>query len=123
MIELIQGDCLEVMAGMADNSVDAIITDPPYFKVKGEWWDRQWNTSEGFIEWIGQLCQQWERILAPNGSLYVFASPKMSARVEVKIGETFNVLNSLVWQKEKDRGKHAAVCKAVSYTHLTLPTN
>lgn len=30
MIELIQGDCLEVMRGMADNSVDAVITDPPY---------------------------------------------------------------------------------------------
>ena len=29
-VELIQGDCLEVMRGMADNSVDAVITDPPY---------------------------------------------------------------------------------------------
>jgi len=29
-IELILGDCLEVMKGMADKSVDAVITDPPY---------------------------------------------------------------------------------------------
>lgn len=28
--EVIQGDCLEVMRGMADSSVDAIVTDPPY---------------------------------------------------------------------------------------------
>ena len=30
MIELINGDCLEVMAGMDDNSVDFVFTDPPY---------------------------------------------------------------------------------------------
>ena len=29
-IELIQGDCLDVMRGMPDKSVDAVITDPPY---------------------------------------------------------------------------------------------
>jgi DNA modification methylase len=28
--QLHHGDCLEVMATMADNSVDAIVTDPPY---------------------------------------------------------------------------------------------
>ena len=31
--EIIHGDCLEVMRGMADSSVDAIVTDPPYFKL------------------------------------------------------------------------------------------
>lgn len=30
MIELINGDCLEVMRGMDDNSVDLVLTDPPY---------------------------------------------------------------------------------------------
>lgn len=29
-VELIQGDCLEVMRGMGDKSIDAVITDPPY---------------------------------------------------------------------------------------------
>ena len=28
--KVIQGDCLEVMRGMEDNSIDAIVTDPPY---------------------------------------------------------------------------------------------
>lgn len=30
-INLKQGDCLEVMKELPDNSVDAVITDPPYF--------------------------------------------------------------------------------------------
>ena len=97
--EIKHGDCLEVMRGMADNSVDAIVTDPPYFKVKGEAWDHQWDKPAQFIEWMGQLAEQWQRILKPNGSLYVFASPKMAARVEVKIAERFEVLNRIRWTK------------------------
>jgi adenine-specific DNA-methyltransferase len=97
--EIIHGDCLEVMRGMADNSVDAIVTDPPYFKVKGEAWDHQWDKPAQFIEWMGLLAEQWQRILKPNGSLYVFASPKMAARVEVKISDRFEVLNRIRWTK------------------------
>ena len=103
--QVIEGDALAVMASMPDNSVDLIATDPPYFKVKGEWWDRQWDNPAAFIDWMGQLAEQWARILKPNGSLYVFASPKMAARVEVKIGERFNVLNHAVWVKDDNGGR------------------
>ena len=102
--EIIHGEALEVMRGMADNSVDAVVTDPPYFKVKGEDWDHQWAKPEQFIEWMGQLAEQWQRVLKPNGSLYVFASPKMAARVEVKLLERFDVLNRIRWVK--DAGWH-----------------
>jgi hypothetical protein len=38
--EIKHGDCLEVMRGMADNSVDAIVTDPPYgLSFMGKKWD------------------------------------------------------------------------------------
>jgi len=92
-------DCLDAMAQLPENSVDTVITDPPYFKVKRAKWDRQWDTADQYIEWVGRLCGQWRRILKSNGSLYCFASPKMAARVEVEIGRTFNVLNSIVWAK------------------------
>ena len=97
--EIKHGDCLEVMRGMADNSVDAIVTDPPYFKVKGEAWDHQWDKPAQFIEWMGQLAEQWQRILKPNGSLYVFASPKMAWHVEGAVRELFAVLMNIRWQK------------------------
>jgi len=99
-VQLYLDDCLKFMQTLPDNSVNLIATDPPYYRVKGEWWDRQWDSEGGFIAWIGELCEQWHRILAPNGSLYVFASPRMAARVEVKIGERFNVLNRIRWLKE-----------------------
>jgi adenine-specific DNA-methyltransferase len=93
------GDCLDVMRDMGASSVDAIVTDPPYFKVKGEPWDNQWDTPAKFLEWVGELCEQFERILKPNGSLYFFASPQMAARVECEIGKRFAILNSIVWRK------------------------
>ena len=103
------GDALESLRQMPDNSVDAIITDPPYFRVKSEAWDRQWGDAAAFIAWMGELCAEWSRILRPNGSLWVFASPQMAARVEVKIGETFNVLNRISWFKRE--GWHKGACK------------
>jgi adenine-specific DNA-methyltransferase len=85
---------------LADQSVDAIITDPPYFRVKDAPWDRQWDHPDKFIAWIGELCAEWRRLLKLNGSLYVFASPRMAARVEVEIGRRFTVLNNIRWVKD-----------------------
>jgi adenine-specific DNA-methyltransferase len=105
------GDCLEVMATMDANSVDAIVSDPPYFKVKGEAWDRQWDKPSQFIEWVEQVVEGWYRVLRPNGSVYCFASPKMAARVEVAIAGRFNVLNHVVWTKADQPGRHNGCCK------------
>lgn len=114
-VKLYQGDCLELMRTMADKSVDCILTDPPYFRVKDEPWDHQWDTRDGFLAWMGDLCEQWQRILKPNGSLYVFASPQMAARVEMVISERFNILNHIVWAKHDGSGAgtggHSKVCK------------
>jgi adenine-specific DNA-methyltransferase len=94
------GDCLEVMASLPESSVDLIVADPPYHRVKGEAWDRQWKTDADYLAWVGRLCEGWRRVLKPNGSLYVFASPRMAARVECKVGEWFEVLNRITWRKD-----------------------
>ena len=101
------GDCLEVLPGMEADSVDLILTDPPYYRVKGEAWDRQWDTPSAFLSWVDLFLAEFHRLLKPNGSLYVFASPKMAARVECLVAERFNVLNNIVWQKSGP--SHAAI--------------
>ncbi len=98
-ITLYHGDCLDILPTLADGSVDAVVTDPPYFRVKGDWWDRQWNSVAGFLAWMDDLLLEVYRVLRPNGSLYLYASPKMAAHVEVLISERFNVLNHIVWLK------------------------
>ena len=97
--EVHTADCLDHMRSMPDNAVDAVVTDPPYFRVKGEAWDRQWKDRAAFLSWMGELCAEWQRVLRPNGSLWVFASPQMAAGVECKIGEFFKIVNSVVWKK------------------------
>jgi len=104
MADIYKGDCLEVMRFMPDNSVDCILTDPPYFRVKNESWDRQWNSRAGFLAWLEEVAIEWQRVLKPNGSLYCFASPQMSAHVEVMLGRLFGVLNRVTWVK--DAGWH-----------------
>jgi len=98
-VQLIHGDCLEVMKTLPASSVDLILTDPPYYKVKGDAWDRAWDTPEAFLAWFDQIAEQWHRLLKPNGSLYAFAWPKIAARVELLLEERFNVLQRLTWQK------------------------
>ena len=97
--EIVEGDCLEVMRAREADSVDLIATDPPYFKVANEPWDHQWDNPAEFLKWIGLLCAEWQRILKPNGSLYMFASPQMAGRVECAIRERMNVLNQIIWNK------------------------
>jgi len=99
VMQLLQGDCLELMRALPDRSVDLIATDPPYYKVKGEAWDRQWDTPAAFLAWFDLIAEQWQRILRPNGSLYTFAWPGIAAEIEVLIKQRFNVLQRITWAK------------------------
>ena len=112
-MQLICGDCLDVMPTMEANSVKLIATDPPYYKVKGEAWDNQWASPAKFIAWLEEVAKEWRRLLKPNGSIYCFASPQMAARVEVMLSGHFETLNHLVWVKHSKGGggRHAQACK------------
>ena len=111
---LYQGDCFEIMHEMEGDSIDLIATDPPYFKVKNEAWDRQWNSADEFVAWMRRLCETWREMLKSNGSLYCFASQKMAARVEVEMSSHFNVLNRIVWVKSQGphNGSHKESLRA-----------
>ena len=99
--KIVVGDCLDVMKTLPDNSIDAVVTDPPYFRVKDNDWDRQWASGSDYLAWLSKVADEWKRILKSNGSLYCFASPDMSARVEVMLGERFNILNNIIWRKSR----------------------
>lgn len=112
---VICGDALEVLRDLPDASVSLIATDPPYYRIKNEPWDRQWNNPEAFLAWMGELCAEWRRVLKPNGSLYVFASPKMARRVGNVIAEHFNILTDIRWQKDAGWHQKAAKTKLRAY--------
>jgi adenine-specific DNA-methyltransferase len=98
--ELHHGDCLDIMPRLEAGSINLIACDLPYFGVKADAWDNQWASRDAFLQWVGRVCDEWKRLLAPNGSVYAFASPKMAWYVEGVIRERFNVLNRISWIKE-----------------------
>ena len=116
-VHLQRGDCLELMRALPDNSVDLVLTDPPYFKVKDEPWDNQWAKPQGFLAWLDTVVDEFQRVLKPNGSLYLFASPQMATRVELLISERFDVLNSIRWHKAS--GWHKKARKEDLRSYLT----
>ncbi len=65
-------DCLTGMKKIPSESIDLIISDPPYWKVINEKWDYQWRTEHDYIEWSLQWLKEASRILRIGGTLYCF---------------------------------------------------
>ena len=65
MIDLRQGDCLEIMKDIPDGSVDLVLTDPPYNIGKAKW-----DKIPDYINWCGKWIKECERVLKDNGSFY-----------------------------------------------------
>lgn len=96
---LAHADSLEFIKTLPDNSIDAIITDPPYYRVKQNAWDNQWPTVTDYLAWLDEFFAEFWRVLKPAGSLYVFCGHKLVADTELLIRDRFNVLNHIVWAK------------------------
>ncbi len=102
-IRLVQSDCLVLLRQLADDSVDLIAVDPPYFRVVSAAWDRQWKNKVDFFNWLRQVLAEYQRVLKPSGSLYLFCGPYLAAETELVLGEFFAVLNHIVWRKNTGR--------------------
>ena len=70
---IIHGDALQELPRLPSESVQAVITDPPYFNVlEEEAWDTQWPTAEAYLSWCGEWTSQCLRILKPDGLCFIF---------------------------------------------------
>lgn len=49
-LRLINTDCLNYLKTLPENSIDLILTDPPYFQVKKNAWDNQWPDTATFLK-------------------------------------------------------------------------
>ncbi|MGA3083841.1 MAG: site-specific DNA-methyltransferase [Thermodesulfobacteriota bacterium] len=103
---LINGDSLEILKKFPDHLISLIITDPPYHttKKKNIYGDTTFKEDEQYLAWMSKYAKEWERILRPNGSLFVFCSPSMVGRLECMLSLHFNILSQIVWTKPNDPG-------------------
>ena len=99
---LYHGDCLDIMPTLEAGSIDAVITDLPYFGVVGDDWDNQWKTRNEYLDWVVSLAHEWKRVTKNNSSIFLFCDEKMEAYIQVRIDEIFLLLNKIVWFKRNN---------------------
>jgi len=86
---------------LADKSVQLIIADPPYYKVKGDF-DFIWKTFDDYLQDVERWAIECKRVLADNGTLYWYGDAKNIAYAQIIFDKHFNLLNSLVWENTND---------------------
>lgn len=101
------GDCLEVMRTMDANSVDAVVTDPPYgLSFMGKKWDYDVPTVEVWAECL--------RVLKPGGHLLAFAGTRTQHRMAVRIEDAgFEIRDMIAWVYGSGFPKSLDVSKAI----------
>jgi len=87
------GDCRDVLATIADNSIDSIVTDPPYeLGFMGKAWD---NSGIAYDVTVWQQCL---RVLKPGGHLIAFGGSRTYHRLAVAIEDAgFEIRDQIQW--------------------------
>jgi len=103
------GDCLEVLATLPENSVDSVVTDPPYeLGFMGKSWD-----ASG-VAFSPDTWRQVMRVLKPGGHMVAFGAPKNYHRLACAIEDAgFEIRDSLMWVFGTGFPKSMNVSKAI----------
>ena len=90
MINLLHGDCLELMKTIESGSVDLILTDPPYGTTACKW--------DSVIP-FEPMWTELNRIIKPNGAIVLFGSEPFSSAL--RMSNINNYKYDWVWEKSK----------------------
>jgi DNA modification methylase len=84
--KIIHGDALELLKGIPDNSIDCVVTSPPYWALRDYGMPGQIGLESSFEEYINKLCHIFDevkRILKPSGTCWI------------NLGDTYSSENTL----------------------------
>lgn len=104
-IDLKLSDCLEGLKKIESNSIDAVITDPPYFcgmthnGTKGTYSDL--NLVRPFFT---EVFQQLHRVIKPNGEIYIFSDWRTYPFFYPILEQILTVRNRITWDKISGAG-------------------
>lgn len=109
MIRVLHGDAIDAMRAMADNSVDAVVTDPPYdLGFMGKRWD---GTGVAFDPATWRECL---RVLKPGGHLLTFGGSRTWHRLAAGVEDAgFEIRDSIAWLYGSGFPKSLDVSKAI----------
>jgi DNA modification methylase len=102
-----EGDCLELLKNIPDNSVDSIVTDPPYgIRFMGKKWDYEIPSVEIWKECL--------RVLKPGGHALIACGTRTQHRMVVNIEDAgFEVRDVITWHYGQGFPKSLDISKAI----------
>lgn len=106
---ILVGDNMESLKGLADNSIDSVVTDPPYgLAFMGKRWDYDVPSVE--------LWTQCLRVLKPGGHLLAFAGTRTQHRMCVRIEDAgFEIRDMIAWIYGSGFPKSHNISKAIDW--------
>lgn len=116
-VNLMLGDCLDKLKELDDDSVDSIVTDPPYgLSFMGKAWDKSVPSVE--------VWEECFRVLKPGGHLLAFAGTRTQHRMAVNIEDAgFEIRDMIAWVYGSGFPKSMNISKAIDAKILTGKSN
>ncbi|HEX4261354.1 MAG TPA: site-specific DNA-methyltransferase [Acetobacteraceae bacterium] len=108
--EIYCGDCLEVLAGLPEASVDVVVTSPPYnLGVAYRQYEDRRPEAE-YLDWMVRVASALRRVLRPDGSFFLnigggAAQPWLPFELIVRLRPLFVLQNHIVWVKAISTGE------------------
>lgn len=106
---LVNDDCFSALKKIPDNSIDLILTDPPYNiakystgNIKFDW---RSDINNDLAEWDleelkpSHLVDEFKRILKPNGNIFIFCSYNIIGEYHKAFDPEFDTFQFMVWHK------------------------
>lgn len=96
-ITLVHADCMDLLRTLESESIDMVLTDPPYYGVVAAAWDHQWKTEDEYLGWCREWATECARVLKPGGCMYVWGTTKTDTFLRFKL-DVLNKLDEMVYQ-------------------------
>ena len=109
ILNLTQGDCYSLLKKIPKQSVDLILTDPPYNlnaystgNLKCHW---RTDFNNDIASWdkeklnVNHLKKEFKRILAPTGNIFIFTTYNLLGEFHKKFDPIFDTFQIMVWHK------------------------
>lgn len=106
---LFNDDCFSVLKKLPDNSIDLILTDPPYnlakYSTGNMIFDWRADINNDVAEWDlidlnpKDLADEFKRILSPNGNIFMFCSYNLIGDYHKVFDPIFDTFQFMVWHK------------------------
>ncbi len=140
--KILHGDALELFKNIPDDSIDLILTDPPYFldKLDSNWDVEEVNSKKNMrvitslpagmkfsrqqgvelYNWYLEVAKEAHRVLKPGGFFFTFSSPRLYHRIASAVDDAgFEIRDAFMWLYTQSQAKAMSLNHVIKRTKLS----